>query len=274
MAKRFTDTDIWDKEWFMILSPKYKCLVRFLFDKCDVAGVWSANWPLASSYIGEAVTKTDLEVLGSQVIEISPGKFFIVDFIEFQYGTLSENCKPHQKIISLLKKYNISTPHNKGIVYPLERVQEKEEDKEEEKEKEKEEGVLGETEIQEEDIFFAKEILKDFGFNEIANMDKLRTITAFLKIKKSSGRVDYFKNQYLQYKNFKNLSGEKKHGFTSFFGDQAERFENGKWDEANWEFKIEEFKKANQPVQKEKGKAEMVLETHAKVEAMWKQRAS
>jgi Domain of unknown function (DUF4373) len=126
------------------------------------------------------------------------------------------------------------------------------------------------------DLFFAKEILKDFGFNEIANMDKLRTITAFLKIKKSFGPpewMDYFKNQYLQYKNFKNLSGEKRHNFTSFFGDQAERFGNGKWDEANWGQKIEEFKKASQPIQKEKGKAEKVLETHAAVSKMWDQRS-
>ena len=33
MAKRFTDTELWDKEWFMKLSPKLKCLVKLVRDK-------------------------------------------------------------------------------------------------------------------------------------------------------------------------------------------------------------------------------------------------
>jgi len=139
MAKRFTDTDIWDKEWFMILSCKHKCLIRFLFDKCDVAGVWSANWMLASSYIGEQVTEQDLEIFEEHIYKISDSKFIIVDFIEFQYGTLSENCKPHQKVILLIKKYNIDLKKIKGYTKGIDRLQEEEEDKEEDKDKEKEE---------------------------------------------------------------------------------------------------------------------------------------
>ena len=67
MAKRFTDTDLWDKEWFSTLSCKHKCLIRFLFDKCDQSGVWSSNFALASVYIGETVTEYDIEILSSRV---------------------------------------------------------------------------------------------------------------------------------------------------------------------------------------------------------------
>lgn len=144
MAKRFTDTELWDKEWFMKLSPKHKCLIRFIFDKCDVAGVWSPNWKLASAYIGDQVSDEDLAVFNGQLEKMDAGKYFVPDFIAFQYGQLSENCKPHQKIITLLKKYSlferVYIPYTKGI-YTL---QEEEEEKDKEMEKDSPEKGSGE----------------------------------------------------------------------------------------------------------------------------------
>ena len=37
MAKRFTDTEIWQKDWFLDLPIKQKLLVKFIFDNCDCA---------------------------------------------------------------------------------------------------------------------------------------------------------------------------------------------------------------------------------------------
>ncbi len=34
---------------------------------------------------------------------INDNNLFVVDFIRFQYGTLSENCKPHKNVIERLK---------------------------------------------------------------------------------------------------------------------------------------------------------------------------
>lgn len=107
MAKRFIDTELWDKEWFMELSAKHKLLLRFLFDRCDVAGVWSPNWVLASVLLGEKVTKEDLEQLHDQVVLLEDGKVFIPGFIKFQYGKLSKDCKPHVPIYKLLDKHGI-----------------------------------------------------------------------------------------------------------------------------------------------------------------------
>jgi hypothetical protein len=140
MAKRFTDTDLWDKEWFSTLSCKHKCLIRFLFDKCDQSGVWSSNFALASVYIGETVTEYDIEILSSRVKKIGEKKYFIIDFIEFQYGVLSPACKPHIKIIGLLEKHNIDS---KGYTKGIQRVQEEDKDKEEEEEEER--GLQGEN---------------------------------------------------------------------------------------------------------------------------------
>lgn len=108
MSKRFIDTEIWMKDWFQSLSPKHKCLWRFLCDNCDSAGVWEANFRLAEFMIGEKITREDMAVFGDRVKEIRADHFWLTGFIKFQYGKLSHDCKPHIRIISALKKHGIS----------------------------------------------------------------------------------------------------------------------------------------------------------------------
>ena len=105
--KRFTDTEIWDREWYMSLAPYLKCLMRYMFDKCDASGVWSPNWKLASVYIGSEVSEADLEKIPADQWEIVDGKVFLPGFIPFQYGELSEKCVPHKAVIKLLAKNKI-----------------------------------------------------------------------------------------------------------------------------------------------------------------------
>lgn len=107
--KRFTDIEIWDKAWFMQLSPKMKCLMKYLHDKCDASGCWKPNWPLASVHINEPVTISDLENLPQDQYEIlKSGKIFIPDFINFQYGKLSKNSPAHNPIFIAIEKNNLS----------------------------------------------------------------------------------------------------------------------------------------------------------------------
>jgi uncharacterized phage protein (TIGR02220 family) len=137
MAKRFTDTELWDKEWFMNLPVKLKCLVKAVRDKCDIAGIWSPNWRIMSAYVGETVTEKELLEIdgGNQFVKIPGGKIFCVGFIQFQYGEdLSEMSPVHRKILKILATHKID------YKYPIYRVQEKEEEKEVEEEKEKEEA--------------------------------------------------------------------------------------------------------------------------------------
>lgn len=146
MAKRFTDTDIWDKEWFISLAPKYKCLVRYIYDRCDVAGIWHTNFMLASFCIGEAISESDLSIFGDRITKLPDGNFFLPDFCNFQYGTLSRDCRPQKKVYEILEKYNLLNKNQNSVLYPinrvLNRVQEK--DKEKEEEKDRKEG-LGEN---------------------------------------------------------------------------------------------------------------------------------
>ena len=51
--KRFRDIEIWDKEWYMELSPRLKCLANYIFDNCDASGVWNPNWKLLNLRIND-----------------------------------------------------------------------------------------------------------------------------------------------------------------------------------------------------------------------------
>lgn len=146
MAKRFTDTGLNRQPWFRKLKPKMKCAVRFLFDECDNAGVWITDMETMSYFIGEDVTLEELfcNVNTDKINRIEKfgaDKIFIPGFIAFQYGELTESCKPHRPIISLLKKYDLYERVLKGYQKGIETLEEKE--KEQEKEKEKEDRGAG-----------------------------------------------------------------------------------------------------------------------------------
>lgn len=141
MAKRFTDTDLWDKDWFMNLPTRLKCLVKYVRDKCDIAGFWSPNWKLASMHIGEEVTENELLSIdsGDQFEKLPDGKILCIGFVCFQYGeNLSEKSPVHKKVMSILDKNKIP------YIYPINRVLNTLQDKEEDKDKDKEEDKVKE----------------------------------------------------------------------------------------------------------------------------------
>lgn len=110
MSKRFVDTELWQKEWFQDLSLKEKILIKYIFENCDCAGVWNGNFKMASFIIGEKVSIEDLEAINKKKHQfdiLNNNNIFVSDFIKFQYGELSEKCKPHTKVISMLKHYGL-----------------------------------------------------------------------------------------------------------------------------------------------------------------------
>lgn len=108
MAKRMTDSEKWGKQWFRLLRPKLKCMWEYLRDNCDLAGIWSEDYGLASFQIGDDITWEEVrEAFGDRVVRIAKDKIFLPGFIEFQYGELSEECKPHLAAIKALRKHGI-----------------------------------------------------------------------------------------------------------------------------------------------------------------------
>jgi hypothetical protein len=142
--KRFRNTKISREKWYRKLKPVHKAVWNFLCDECDEAGVWEIDTDTLNFHIndGEEINlEQALACINEEKIRVESfgeNRIFIPGFVAFQYGELSYNCKPHIKIINLLKKYDlydrVYIPYTKG----LQTLQEK--DKEEDKEKDKEEG--------------------------------------------------------------------------------------------------------------------------------------
>ena len=119
MAKRFTDTDKWKKPFVRGLQGPYKLLWLYILDDCDHAGVWHVDFEVARIRIGEQVDKREaLAAFGPRVEVFADGtKWFLKDFIDFQYGQLSEKNRLHQSVINILQKNKL------GAYKPLPRGQ-------------------------------------------------------------------------------------------------------------------------------------------------------
>jgi hypothetical protein len=109
MAKRFTDSELWNKDWFLELSIKQKLLVKYVFDNCDIAGFLEISFRTLSFVLGEKVTKEDFDGL-KQISFINENTVFVEDFIKFQNGVTIEELNPnysvHKGILKKLNKYN------------------------------------------------------------------------------------------------------------------------------------------------------------------------
>lgn len=186
MGKRFTDTDKWTKQWFGDLSIREKVLWLYCCDACDAAGIADFSTKFFSVSVGFPVKKETLDkAFGDRIVWLESSKFFIPSFIEFQYGQLTEACKPHKPIIKELEKLGLLVMENgkgtvrvlKGYSKGINTLEEKEKEQEQEKETK---GVAGE-----------KEPFADFWAvypkQRIGNKDKARA--AFQQAVKRSGKT-------------------------------------------------------------------------------------
>lgn len=143
MAKRFTETNKWDKPWFRKLGSQGRDIWNWLHDRCEAAGIWEIDLDRMSFELGFEITLPKVLEVMKGAKEIGDNKLFFPGFIQFQYGHLSDDCKPHQPIIRRLKSLNLW----KGYVKGLQTLEEKEKEKETEKDKEKDPQKLSPTHL-------------------------------------------------------------------------------------------------------------------------------
>jgi hypothetical protein len=140
MAKRFTDTDKWKKPFIRTMKAPYKLLWLYILDECDHAGVWQVDFDVAQIKIGEKLNATTaLKFFEEKVVPFDNGeKWFIPDFIDFQYGTLNSENRAHNSVIQILDKHNLrqSLEKNKPLTSPLQGAMDKDMDKDKDKDKE------------------------------------------------------------------------------------------------------------------------------------------
>lgn len=149
MAKRFTDTDKWKKEWFVEIRGRDKLLWQYLCDNCDHAGIWDVNLVLASRLCGFKYVREDVkQIFGKQIKEFDNGKrWWIPSFIKFQYDCAVERLNPknivHRSVLRTLVRYDLYSlsVEQQGAFKELPRGFEAPKDKDKDKEKDKEKAV-------------------------------------------------------------------------------------------------------------------------------------
>lgn len=146
MPKRFTDTEKWKRPWFRGLPLNYKLLWLYLLDNCDIAGVWYVDLDLAAFLIGSPVTESEaLGHFAKQVDVLTDGKrWWVKDFVAFQYGDLKTTNNLHKAVANLLEKHGLpcqSSGASQGLACPTPGAK----DKDKVKEKEKKEAFVRPT---------------------------------------------------------------------------------------------------------------------------------
>ncbi len=109
MAKRYTDTDKWKKDFMKSLPIEYKTFFLYLCDECDHAGIWHVEMEIVAARLGASLSKEKaLKLYKGRVFEFDNGtKWLVLDFIIFQYGVLKEANKVHASVLDRLNKYNL-----------------------------------------------------------------------------------------------------------------------------------------------------------------------
>jgi hypothetical protein len=138
MAKRFTDTEKYKKQFIRGLPGPYKLLWDYLYHDCDHAGIWQVDFEVAQIYLGKdmPVNQTDALKLFNKdeeriVILNNGSKWFIKPFVDFQYGELNSDNRVHHSVITALKKEGAY----KGLTSPLQRAKDKDKEKDKDKDK-------------------------------------------------------------------------------------------------------------------------------------------
>lgn len=116
MPKRLSDTDKWKKPFIRSLPVEYKLFWLYLLDDCDHAGVWHVDLEVAEIRLGTKLSIQKAQgFFSDKIVVLDNGtKWFIPDFIAFQYGEFNEKNKMYKSIIGVLNKYNL-IPHLSSI---------------------------------------------------------------------------------------------------------------------------------------------------------------
>jgi hypothetical protein len=121
VAKRFTDTELYDKAWFRKLPPRLKCAWEWLCKRCDLVGVWNIDMEKLSFEVGEEITLEDLE--SAFEVQVFDGdKLFLPGFVAFQYGDESGRLSPrnrfHLSVAAKLQVRGFARPEFKPLDSP------------------------------------------------------------------------------------------------------------------------------------------------------------
>ncbi len=91
MAKRLTDTEKWNDDWFLSLSNDYRIIWQWLIDNCNHAGICKRNIKLLNVMCNTEINEdVMIQSMDGRVI-IANNNWFIPKFLKFQYADLQSN---------------------------------------------------------------------------------------------------------------------------------------------------------------------------------------
>jgi hypothetical protein len=148
MSKRFTDTEIWNEDWFIVLPNDYKLLWKYIKDTCDHSGIWKPNLKRFEFTTGKVDLDKALEYFNDEdnirIVRLKNTKFFLPGFFVFQYGEkMNLNNKVHNSVYINYIKNEVDLTSIRGLKEVIQRPKDIDKDKDIEEE---DKGGTGEKE--------------------------------------------------------------------------------------------------------------------------------
>jgi hypothetical protein len=142
MAKRFIDSNIFRKGYMRAIPANVKLFYIYLFCECDHYGIWSVELDVAEVRLCITLDyQYTKDCLKEKIVEMDGGrKWFLPQFITFQYGTLSPKHKLHRSVLNELQRLDLMRHVTLALQLPNTdaTVKDKEMDKDKDKEMDKE----------------------------------------------------------------------------------------------------------------------------------------
>jgi hypothetical protein len=131
MAKRFTDTEKWNDDWYISLTNDYRIIWQWLIDNCNHAGICKRSIRLLNLMCNTNISEQDLiEKMEGRVI-IANNNWFIPKFLKFQYANLHSERNVIKSVVAELEKHDLLSmiPESFGNDYRIIKNKDKDKDK-------------------------------------------------------------------------------------------------------------------------------------------------
>lgn len=118
MAKRLTDIKKWRDPWFRGLTEKAKLAWTYLNDECDCAGIWRADYGLATYQLAFKVDAEKLREWFGERVHFFGDDLLITTFFREQYETSSDSWSAKVSAQKRLSKLGFEIDENGKILLP------------------------------------------------------------------------------------------------------------------------------------------------------------
>ena len=131
MAKRLTDTEKWNDDWYISLSNDYRIVWQWLLDNCNHAGICKRSIRLLNLMCNTSISEEDLIKIMEGRIIIKENNWFIPKFLKFQYTSLHSNRPVIISVVKELEKNGLflMIPESFGNDYLIIKDKSKDKDK-------------------------------------------------------------------------------------------------------------------------------------------------